>query len=116
RLGLLVQFQPFAFNVLAAALTASLDFSGRDWAARFRYAAILVLGGIRALPFAYRSIRLYADRRSELRLDYFVLPERMLIKLDLVNAFSSMPRPVYLAAATVLFLAGGVGIRWIAFP
>jgi len=74
---------------------------------------VLVIAGIAALPFVYRSTRLYADRRSELRLDVFVLPERMLIKLDLVQAFSSLPRPIYLLAATALFFAGGLGIRWV---
>ena len=112
-LGVLFQFKPFAFIVLSAALSASFVFSGRDWDARWRYATVLVIGGIAALPFVYRSTRLYADRRSELRLDFFVLPERMLIKLDLVQAFSSLPRPIYLLAATALFFAGGLGIRWV---
>jgi hypothetical protein len=115
-MGVLFQFKPFAFIVLAAALSASIVFAGRDWDARWRYATVLLLGGICALPFAYRAVRLYADRRSELRLAYFVLPERMLIKLDLSSAFSSLPRPVSLLAATALFFAGGLGIRWIGLP
>jgi hypothetical protein len=115
-LGVLFQFKPFAFIVLAAALSASFVFAGRDWNVRWRYATVLVAGGICTLPFAYRSLRLYADRRSELRLDYFVLPERMLIKLDLVGLFQTLPRPVYLVAATALFFAGGLGIRWIGLP
>jgi hypothetical protein len=115
-LGVLFQFKPFAFIVLSAALSAAFVFSGRDRDARWRYATVLVIGGLAALPFVYRSLRLYADRRSELRLGFFVLPERMLIKLDLVQAFSSLPRPIYLLAATVLFFAGGLGIRWMGFP
>ena len=115
-MGVLFQFKPFAFIVLAAALAASFVFSGRDWDARWRYAAVLVGGILAALPFVYRSLRLYADRRSELRLDYFVLPERMLIKLDLVQAFQPLPRPVALLAATALFFIGGLGIRWMGWP
>jgi hypothetical protein len=96
-LGVLFQFKPFAFLVLSAALAASMVFAGRDWDARRRYALVLALGGISALPFIYRSLRLYADRRSELRLDFFVLPERMLIKLDLVKPLRAgqtvSPRP-----------------------
>ena len=125
-LGVLFQFKPFAFLVLSAALAASIVFAGRDWDARRRYALVLVLGGISALPFVYRSLRLYADRRSELRLDYFVLPERMLIKLDLVEAFTnwsnrvapaeSLRQPLFLLAATAVFLAVGLGIRWIGIP
>lgn len=115
-LGVLFQFKPFAFIVLAAALAASFVFAGRDWEARRRYAMVLVIGGLAALPFAYRSIRLYADRRSELHLDFFVLPERMLTKLDLIQSFGSFPRPIYLLAATALFFAGGLGIRWIGLP
>jgi hypothetical protein len=115
-LGVIFQFKPFAFIVLSAALGAAFIFSGRDWDARRRYATVLVIGGLAALPFVYRSVRLYADRRSELRLGFFVLPERMLIKLGLVEAFSSLPRPIYLLAATLLFFAGGLGVRWIGVP
>jgi hypothetical protein len=125
-LGVLFQFKPFAFVVLAAALLASIVFAGRDWDARRQYATVLILGGMAALPFVYRSLRLYADRRSELRLGFFVLPERMLIKLDLVEAFSnwadrlapmeSLRQPIMLLAATALFFAGGLGIRWVGLP
>jgi hypothetical protein len=124
-LGVLFQFKPFAFLVLAAALAAAFFFAGRDWPARRQYATVLILGGMSAFPFIYRSLRLYADRRSELRLDFFVLPERMLIKLDLVEAFAnwanrvapaeSLRQPIFLLAATSLFFAGGLGIRWIGF-
>jgi hypothetical protein len=79
-----------------------------------------------ALPFVYRSIRLYADRRSELRLDLFMLPQRMLIKLDLVHAFTGwanrvapapwMAKPILVSAATALFFAGGIGVRWLGLP
>jgi hypothetical protein len=125
-LGVLFQFKPFAFVVLSAALAASIVFAGRDWDARRRYATVLGVGVLSALPFVYRSIRLYADRRSELRLDYFVLPERMLIKLDLMETFTAwaqrtapvewLRQPIFLIAATALFLAVGLGIRWLAVP
>jgi hypothetical protein len=119
--GVLFQFKPFAFIVLSAALVAASIFSGGDREARWRYLATLVAGGAVALPFVYRSLRLYADRRSELRIDYFVLPLRMLIKLDLFDQLTAwsgrvapvpwMARPLLLGVATLLFLAGGLGVR-----
>jgi hypothetical protein len=125
-LGVLFQFKPFAFLVLCGALAASFLFAGRDWDARRRYATVLILAGVSALPFVYRSLRLYADRRSELRFDFFVLPERMLIKLDLLEAFTTwsdriapiefLRRPIFYLATSALFFAGGLGIRWIGFP
>lgn len=125
-LGVLFQFKPFAFIVLSTGLLAAILFSGSDWDARRRFAVTLVLSGLFALPFVYRSLRLYADRRSELRLDYFVLPLRMLIKLDLTDAFTNwsariapvpwLAKPLLLLAATALFFAGGLGIRWLGLP
>jgi len=86
----------------------------------------LILTGVFALPFVYRSMRLYADRRTELRVDWFLLPQRMLIKLDLADAFTGwanrvapapwMARPLLILAATVLFFAGGIGVRWLGVP
>jgi hypothetical protein len=115
-LGALFQFKPFAFIVMSAALAASCLFAGRDGHARRRYAALLALAAVSALPFVYRSIRLYADRRSELRLDFFVLPERMLIKLDLVEPFARLGPLLSVVAAVLLFFAGGLGIRWLGLP
>jgi hypothetical protein len=125
-MGVLFQFKPFTFIVMMAAFVAAIVFSGRDWDARRRFAVTLVLSGVCALPFAYRSLRLYADRRSELRLDYFLLPLRMLIKLDLTGAFTNwanriapapwLARPILVIAATALFFAGGLGIRWLGVP
>ena len=125
-LGVLFQFKPFAFIVLSAALVASIMCSGGDRESRRRFAYTLILGGVCALPFVYRSVRLYADRRSELRLDWFLLPQRMLIKLDLVDAFTAwaartapapwLARPLLILAATVLFFAGGIGVRWLGVP
>ena len=65
-LGVLFQFKTFAFIVLGAAFVASIVFAGGDWDSRRRFAATLILSGVCALPFVYRSMRLYADRRSEL--------------------------------------------------
>jgi hypothetical protein len=71
-------------------------------------------------------MRLYADRRSELRIDYFLLPQRMLIKLDLVDALTGwanrvapvpwMAKPLLIVAASSLFFAGGIGVRWLGVP
>jgi len=125
-LAVLFQFKPFAFIVLAAAFVASIVFAGGDWHSRRRFAATLILTGVFALPFVYRSMRLYADRRTELRVDWFLLPQRMLIKLDLADAFTGwanrvapapwMARPLLILAATVLFFAGGIGVRWLGVP
>ena len=125
-LGVLFQFKPFAFIVLGAAFVAAIVFAGGDWHSRSRFAVTLILSGVFALPFVYRSLRLYADRRSELRLDWFLLPQRMLIKLDLVDAFTGwaarvapapwMARPLLIGAATVLFFVGGIGVRWLGVP
>lgn len=122
-LAVLVQFKPFAFAVLAAALVAAAVFSGRDLHARGRFIVTLLVGGICAMPFVYRMAALYADRRSRLLVDFFLLPRRMLIKLDLEAAFGAIAdriapaqglrRPAYLALATVVFLLVGPGIRWL---
>ena len=125
-MGVLFQFKPFAFIVMMAAFVAAMIFAGRDWDARRRFAVTLVLSGVCALPFAYRTLRLYADRRSELRFDYFLLPFRMLMKLDLTEAFTSwangiapvpwLAKPILAIAATALFFAGGIGVRWLGVP
>jgi hypothetical protein len=125
-MGVLFQFKPFAFIVLAAAIVATIVFCGSDPESRKRLAATLLLSGFFALPFVYRSMRLYADRRSELRIVLFQLPQRMLIKLDLADAFTRwanqaaplpwLAKPLLLLAATLLFFAGGIGARWLGIP
>jgi hypothetical protein len=125
-MGVLFQFKPFAFIVLAAALVATIVFCGSDLESRKRLAATLLLSGLFALPFVYRSMRLYADRRSELRVVLFQLPQRMLIKLDLADAFTRwanqaaplpwLAKPLLLLAATLVFFAGGIGARWLGIP
>src|SRR5260221_14134199 len=44
-LGVLFQFKPFAFIVIAAALVASIVFAGRERESRKRFPATLVLSG-----------------------------------------------------------------------
>src|SRR5205823_2598194 len=66
------------------------------------------------------------DKRSRLLIDVFLLPQRMLLKLDLVDAFTqfagrvspavALQRPIFLLAATALFLFVGVGVRWLGVP
>jgi hypothetical protein len=122
--ALLFQFKPFAFIVLMASLTAATVFSGRDHAARWRYAVILCLAGLLALPFAY-EVATAPDRRSKFLIAFFMLPERMLLKLDLTSAFESVTasivpailrQPVFLLLATGLFFLGGLGVRWFGLP
>ena len=126
-IGVLFEFKPFSYIVLMAGLAASVVFAGRDWAARWRYALTIVLGLACTIPSVVRIMGLDAsDRRSQLYLTFFLLPKRMLIKLDLADAFTSfaarvapapaLATPILILAATILFLAVGVGIRWIAAP
>jgi len=121
--AVLFQFKPFAYIVLMAAACAAFVFAGRDWAFRWRLAGVIGLAGIFTVPLIYNVLTLPAeDRRSRLVLDYFVLPERMLIKLDLTDAFARfasslapitpLRHPLFLLAATAVFLAVGPGIRW----
>jgi hypothetical protein len=58
-------------------------------------------------------------------IDFFLLPERMLLKLGIGDAMSGfvdrwapagLHTPVLLTIATTLFLAGGLAIRWIGIP
>jgi hypothetical protein len=120
-IAVLFQFKPFAYVVLIASLCAAALFSNRATALRlFSTAAVAT---VCSLPFAYRSFALYADRRSELKIELFQLPQRMLIKLDQTDAFSdlaarlaplaALERPLFLLLATALFLAVGMGIRWV---
>jgi hypothetical protein len=123
----LFQFKPFAYIVLMAGVCAAWLFAGRDWTFRWRLAFPIALTGIFTLPFVYNVLTLPAeDRRSNLVLAWFVLPERMLIKLDLTERFNrfadavtpgtAMQRPMFLLGATAVFLAVGPGIRWFAAP
>jgi hypothetical protein len=121
----LFQFKPFAFMVIVAALFAAAVFAGRDGDARRRLGMTLGLGVLLTLPFAY-SVATQADRRSRFLIDLFLLPRRMLLKLDLtawadavaarVAPVPLLHRPILLAIATGLFFAGGLGIRWIGMP
>ena len=119
----LFQFKPFAYIVLMAGACGALVFAGRDWALRRRLAFVIGLAGLFTIPLVYNVLTLPAeDRRSQLVLAWFVLPERMLTKLDLTGVFArfaeavapiaGLQRPIFLLAATVVFLAAGPGIRW----
>ncbi len=123
-IAVLFQFKPFAYIVLMAGVCAAFVFAGRDWSLRRRQALLIALVGLFTLPLVYNILTLPAeDRRSQLVLSFFVLPERMLIKLDLTGAFTrfaeavapiaSLQRPIFLLAATAVFLAIGPGVRWI---
>jgi hypothetical protein len=126
-LGVLFEFKPFAFIVLMAALCAATIFSGADWAARRRYAATMALGVFFALPSLIGAISIDpSDRRSHLVFDVLLLPKRMLIKIDLTKAFADaasrlspwppLETPIFLFLATTVFLAVGIGIRWVGAP
>ena len=124
-LASLFQFKPFAYMVLMGALTAAVVFAGRDWQARWRLAPLLGLAVILTLPYVY-SIARQPDRRSALLIQLFLLPQRMLLKLDLTSWADALAarlapapllqRPALFAIATVIFFAGGLGVRWIGLP
>jgi hypothetical protein len=123
-IGVLFQFKPFAYVVLMGALCASAVFAGGDWAARRRYAETVGLSILFTLPFLWSAATLDpADRRTRLVIDFFMLPRRMLIKIDLTDAFTraaarlapspGLGYPIFLLMATVVFLLVGIGVRWL---
>jgi hypothetical protein len=117
----LFQFKPFAYIVLLAALSAAALFSYRDAGARRRLAGILSLSIVLSLPFVYQ-VATGGDRRSRFLIAFFLLPQRMLLKLDLTQSFekvaaslapiAQLRQPIVLLLATGLFFAGGLGMRW----
>jgi hypothetical protein len=126
-IGILFEFKPFAWVVLMGGLGASTIFAGGDWAARRRYAGTIVAGILCSSPFIWGAATLDpADRRTRLVIDFFMLPRRMLIKLDLTRDFlraaarlapaASLRTAVFVLLATVVFLLVGIGIRWLGVP
>ena len=119
-LAVLFEFKPFAYIVAMAGLCAAALFSGRDAAGRRQFLITIGLAGLFTLPFVL-GLTSPEDRRSRLLLAFFVLPQRMLIKLDLVDAFeqaatrlapfSFLRQPILLTVATILFLTIGPGLR-----
>jgi hypothetical protein len=123
-LAVLFQFKPFAYAVLLAGLAGAAVFSGRDAAARWRFAALIVLGLVFVIPLL-GGVADPEHRRSALAIEFFLLPKRMLLKLGISNWMSAfvdrwtpgvLHTPVLLMVATGLFLAGGLAIRWFGMP
>jgi hypothetical protein len=125
--AILFEFKPFAYIVLMAGLSASFVFAHGDGLARLRYAGTIALSALFTVPFLLPILTLDpADRRSRLLVDPFLLPKRMLIKIDETETFMraaahlapwpSLRTPVFLLLATVVFLAVGLGVRWIGAP
>ncbi len=123
-LAVLFEFKPFAYVILMAALAAATIFSAGDWPARRRFASTVVLGVLFSLPFLIPAATIDpSDRRSRLIIDYFMLPKRMLIKLDLTEVFAntatrlvlwpSLRTPAVLVSASIVFLIVGIGVRWL---
>jgi hypothetical protein len=126
-IAVLFPFKPFCYIVLMGALAAAAIFSRGDWAARWRYVSTILLGILFSAPYLYGAATVDADdRRSRLLIDPFLLPKRMLIKIDLTDAFqraahrlavwSPLETPIFLVLASVVFLAVGVGVRWGGAP
>ncbi|HXI31567.1 MAG TPA: hypothetical protein VNG89_24185 [Vicinamibacterales bacterium] len=126
-IGILFEFKPFAWVVLMGALGASAVFAGGDWDARRRFAGTIVAGVVCSLPFIWGAATLDpADRRTQLVIDFFMLPKRMLIKIDLTREFlrearrlaplPSLRTPIFVLLATIVFLLVGIGVRWLGVP
>jgi len=126
-IGILFEFKPFAWVVLMAAVGASAVFAGGDWPARRRFAETIGVGMLFSLPFIWGAATLdKSDRRTRLVIDFFLLPKRMLIKIDLTNAFAeaanrlapvaSLRTATFLLMATIVFLLVGIGVRWLGAP
>jgi hypothetical protein len=126
-IAVLFQFKPFCYVVLMGALCASALFAGGDWTARRRYLETVALTIFFTLPFLWGAATMDpADRRTRLVIDFFLLPKRMLIKIDLTDAFaraasrlavwSPLEAPLFLLMATVVFLLVGIGVRWLGIP
>jgi hypothetical protein len=123
-LAVLFEFKPFAYVILMCALGAAAVFSGRDWRARRRFAATAAATVLLTMPFLIGAATLDpGDRRTRLVFEPFALPKRMLIKLDQTGAFMDaanrlspwppLRTPLFLLLATLLFLAVGIGVRWL---
>jgi hypothetical protein len=136
-IGILFEFKPFAYIVLMAALSAAFVFPRGDWrvlgadamanAARWRYAAAIGLGVLFSLPSLWGAATIAPeDRRSRLVADLLPLVDRMVIKTGLADAFAraaervaplaSLRTAAFLAMATVVFFAIGIGVRWLGLP
>ena len=123
-IGILFEFKPFAWVVLMGGLGASTIFAGGDWAARRRYGVTILVGILCSTPFIWGAATLApADRRTRLVIDFFMLPRRMLIKIDLTRQFlraaerlapaASLRTAVFVLLATLVFLLVGIGVRWL---
>jgi hypothetical protein len=128
--AVLVQYKPFAFGMVLAGLGMGLLVARADGprphARRLAFAAALAGSIGLSLPFLYRIAALYGESRGHFAIDFFRLPRLMLVKFSLEDLFNraaaslvgtgALHEPVVLAAATVLFLAGGLGVRWLGVP
>ena len=126
-IGILFEFKPFAWVVLMGGLGASTLFAGGDWPARRRYVATIAAGILCSTPFIWAAATLDpADRRTRLVIDFFMLPRRMLIKIDLTRQFlgaaqtlaptPSLRTAIFVLLATMVFLLVGIGVRWLGVP
>jgi hypothetical protein len=126
-IAVLFEFKPFAYVILMAGLCGAAVFSKGDWPARLRFVATVGLGILFSLPFVYQAATIDPqDRRTRLVIDYFLLPNRMLLKLNVVQEFqhaasrlaplASLQTAMFLLLATIVFLVVGMGIRLAAVP
>lgn len=124
--GSLLQFKTFAFAILMAGLVAAAVMPVVSRRGRKDFAALALLSAAIAAPFLYRIAMLYAESRSRLKFDFALLPRLTLDKTDLAgwaHAVAARVAPagpvqaaVLLILATMVFLAGGLGMRWIGIP
>jgi hypothetical protein len=122
----LLQVKPFAYAVILAGLGAVTILPGTDRPARRRYAAVIAVSLVLAVPYVYRIVTLYAESQARLAIGFFQLPRTMLNKLALGPTLTRWTNDAGLEglardwtivlAATVLFFVMGQGYRLIAIP
>ena len=122
----LLQFKPFAYAVVVAGLCAVTVLPGAPWPVRRRYASIVAVSLVLAIPYLYRIMTLYAESQARLAIGFFQLPRTMLSKLALRPTLMRGTSEAGLggiaqewttvAVATILFFVMGQGYRLLGWP
>jgi hypothetical protein len=121
----LVEFKPFAFAILVGGAVAAALVGRVGAAARRQLMTTAALSVLAAAPYLYQIASLYAESRSHLAIDGFLLPRTMAEKLNATAAIDRIANlagagllhtALFAIVATAIFFAGGLGMRWIGVP
>ena len=125
-LATLLQFKPFAYAVILAALGAVAVLPGVPWTTRRRYATVGAMSLVLAVPYLYRIFTMYEESQARLAIGFFALPRTMLSKIALGPTLTrwtadaglegTAQQWVVVGAATLVFFIMGQGYRLIAVP